>query len=250
MGLLTGKRAIVTGASRGIGQAIVARFAAEGAAVLAAARTRPATLPAGVRWRDCDVAVRGDLEALIAAGVRELGGIDVLVNNAGILVARTLVETSDEEWDRQFAVNVRSVFQACRAAIPVMIAGGGGSIVNLGSISGQVADYGMAAYNATKAAVHMLTRSIAIDHGPQGIRCNAVCPGWIRTDMLQQSFELSADPAAAERAAAALHPVGRLGEPADIAAMAAFLASDEAGFVTGQLYTVDGGLLARSPAAP
>jgi NAD(P)-dependent dehydrogenase (short-subunit alcohol dehydrogenase family) len=250
MALLAGKRAIVTGASRGIGRAIVERLAAEGARVLAGARNRPADLPRGVLWRDCDVARRDNIEALVATARSEFGGIDVLVNNAGILVAKTLVETSDEEWDRQFAVNVRAVFQACRAAIPVMIAGGGGAIVNLGSISGQVADFGMAGYNATKAAVHMITRSVAVDHGPQGIRCNAVCPGWIRTDMLQQSFALSADPKAAEAQAVLLHPVRRLGEPSDIAAMAAWLASDEAGFVSGQLFTVDGGLLARSPAAP
>ncbi len=250
MALLTGKRTIVTGASRGIGKAIVERFAAEGATVLAAARHKPAELPAGVSWRDCDVAKRSDIDALVAQAHQDFGGIDVLVNNAGMLVGKTLVDMTDEEWEQQQAVNVRSVFQACRAAIPIMIAGGGGAIVNLGSISGQTADYGMAAYNATKAAVHLLTKSIAIDHGPQGIRCNAVCPGWIKTDMLEDNFKLFPDPAAAEAAAARLHPVRRLGLPSDIAAMAAWLASDEATFVTGQLFTVDGGILSRSPAAP
>ena len=250
MALLTGKRAIVTGASRGIGKAIVERFAAEGATVLAAARSRPSDLPAGVHWRDCDVARRTDIDALIAQAKRDFGGLDVLVNNAGMLIGKTLVDMTDEEWEQQQAVNVRSVFQACRAAIPLMIAGGGGAIVNLGSISGQTADYGMAAYNSTKAAVHLLTKSIAIDHGPQGIRCNAVCPGWIKTDMLEDNFKLFPDPVAAEREAAQLHPVRRLGLPSDIAAMAAWLASDEATFVSGQLFTVDGGILARSPAAP
>jgi NAD(P)-dependent dehydrogenase (short-subunit alcohol dehydrogenase family) len=248
--LLANKRAIVTGASRGIGRAIVARFAAEGARVMAAARHRPTDLPDGVVWQDCDVAKRADVEALIATAQKTFGGIDILVNNAGTLVDRTIVDTTDEEWDRQFDVNVRSVFYTCRAAIPVMAAGGGGSIVNLGSVSGQVADFGMAAYNATKAAVHLLTRSIAVDHGPQGIRCNAVCPGWIKTDMLRQSFDLVDDPAAAEAAAVKQHPVRRLGRPEDIAAMAAWLASDETGFVTGHLYTVDGGLIARSPIGP
>lgn len=250
MALLTGKRAIVTGASRGIGRAIVDRFAAEGARVMAAARTKPADLPASILWRDCDVGQRRDIDALIAEARREFGGIDVLVNNAGILIGKTVLDMTDEEFDRQFAVNVRSVFQACRATIPVMIEGGGGAIVNLGSISGQTADYGMAAYNATKAAVHLLTKSIAIDHGPQGIRCNAVCPGWIRTDMLKDNFDLFPDPVAAEAQARALHPLQRLGEPSDIAAMAAFLASDDAGFVTGQLFTVDGGILSRPPSQP
>ncbi|MEX2201884.1 MAG: SDR family oxidoreductase [Dongiaceae bacterium] len=248
--LLRGKRAIVTGASRGIGRAIVARFAAEGARVMAAARQRPADLPAGVLWRDCDVTKRADVEALVATAQDALGGVDVLVNNAGLLIEGTVVETSDEDWERQFAVNVRSVFYACRAAIPIMAAGGGGSIVNLGSVSGQLADFGMAGYNATKAAVHLLTRSVAVDHGPQGIRCNAVCPGWIRTDMLQQSFVTAADPVAAEADAAAQHPLRRLGRPDDIAAMAAWLASDQAAFVSGHLYTVDGGLIARSPIGP
>jgi 2-keto-3-deoxy-L-fuconate dehydrogenase len=249
-GLLAGKRAIVTGASRGIGRAIVERFSAEGARVMAAARQRPPDLPAGVVWRNCDVTKRADVETLVAAAHDAFGGIDVLVNNAGLLIEGTLVDTSDEEWERQFAVNVRSVFYACRAAIPIMAAGGGGSIVNLGSVSGQLADFGMAAYNATKAAVHLLTRSIAVDHGPQGIRCNAICPGWIKTDMLQQSFDLAADPVAAEASAAAQHPLRRLGQPADIAAMVAWLASDQAAFVSGHLYTVDGGLIARSPIGP
>jgi NAD(P)-dependent dehydrogenase (short-subunit alcohol dehydrogenase family) len=249
-GLLRGKRAIVTGASRGIGRAIVARFAAEGAKVMAAARRRPGNLPAGVMWRDCDVTKRADVEALVAAARDAFGGVDVLVNNAGVLIDRTIVEMTDEEWEHQYAVNVRSVFYACRAAIPIMAAGGGGAIVNLGSVSGQLADFGMAGYNATKAAVHLLTRSIAIDHGPQGIRCNAVCPGWIKTDMLQQSFELVPDPAAAEAAAVAQHPLRRLGQPEDIAAMAAWLASDQSAFVSGHLYTVDGGLIARSPIGP
>ncbi|MEX0807711.1 MAG: SDR family oxidoreductase [Dongiaceae bacterium] len=249
-GLLAGKRAIVTGASRGIGRAIVDRFAAEGAKVMAAARQRPADLASGVMWRDCDVTKRADVEALVGAARDAFGGIDVLVNNAGILIDRTIVDTTDEEWERQFAVNVRSVFYACRAAIPIMAAGGGGSIVNLGSVSGQLADFGMAGYNATKAAVHLLTRSIAVDHGPQGIRCNAVCPGWIKTDMLQQSFDLVDDPAAAERAAASQHPLRRLGRPDDVAAMAAWLASDQSSFVSGHLYTVDGGLIARSPIGP
>ncbi|MDZ4737866.1 MAG: SDR family oxidoreductase [Rhodospirillaceae bacterium] len=249
-GLLAGKRAIVTGASRGIGRAIVDRFAAEGAKVMAAARHRPDDLPAGIMWRDCDVTKRADVEAVIAAARDAFGGIDVLVNNAGVLIEGTLVDTSDEDWERQFAVNVRSVFYACRAAIPIMAAGGGGSIVNLGSVSGQLADFGMAGYNATKAAVHLLTRSVAVDHGSQGIRCNAVCPGWIKTDMLQQSFALAADPAAAEAAAAAQHPLRRLGRPEDIAALAAWLASDQSAFVSGHLYTVDGGLIARSPIGP
>ena len=127
---------------------------------------------------------------------------------------------------------------------------GGGVIINIGSTSGQLADRSMAIYNASKAWVHGLTRSIAVDHGRDGIRCNAICPGWTATDLVVQAFALADDPAAAEAAAVARHPVGRLGRPEDIAAMAAWLASDEAGFATGQLFTVDGGLTAASPIDP
>ena len=135
----------------------------------------------------------------------------------------------------------------CRAFIPVMPEGG--AIINIGSISGRVADPSMALYNASKAFVHGLTRSIAVDHGPD-IRCNAICPGWIETGMLEAGFAQAGDPAAAEADALARHPVRRFGRPEDIAAMAVWLASDEAGFATGQLFTVDGGLTAASPLNP
>ena len=132
----------------------------------------------------------------------------------------------------------------CRAFIPVMPQGG--SIINIGSISGKVADPSMALYNASKAFVHGLTRSIAVDHGP-GVRCNAICPGWIETGMLEAGFDLSNDPQAARADALARHATRRFGKPADIAAMAVWLASDEAAFATGQLFTIDGGMTAASP---
>ncbi|MEO0750038.1 MAG: SDR family oxidoreductase, partial [Pseudomonadota bacterium] len=124
-----------------------------------------------------------------------------------------------------------------------------GSIINIGSISGQVADPSMALYNASKAFVHGLTRSIAVDHGPK-IRCNAICPGWINTGMLEAGFDLAKDPGAARNDAIARHPVGRFGQPEDIAAMAVWLASDEAAFASGQLFTLDGGMTAASPLNP
>ena len=143
--------------------------------------------------------------------------------------------------------NARGVFNCCRAFIPLMPPGS--SIINLGSISGQVTDPNMALYNASKAFVHGLTRSIAVDHGPD-IRCNAICPGWIETGMLEAGFALATDPGKAKVDALARHAARRFGRPEDIAAMALWLASDEATFATGQLFTVDGGLTAASPLNP
>ena len=169
------------------------------------------------------------------------------MNNAGVQVEKTVVESSDADWDHVMGVNARGVFNICRAVIPAMNAGG--SIINIGSISGKSADPSMALYNASKAFVHGLTRSIAVDHGPN-IRCNAICPGWIETGMLDAGFDLAEDPQVARKDALARHAVRRFGKPADIAAMAVWLASDEASFATGQLFTIDGGMTAASPINP
>ena len=143
--------------------------------------------------------------------------------------------------------NAKGVFQMCRALIPRMAEGG--SIINIGSISGQTADPGLALYNASKAFVHGLTRSIAVDHGPR-LRCNAICPGWIMTGMADAAFAVATNPDVAKEDALARHPAGRFGQPSDIAAMAAWLASDQSGFTTGQCFVVDGGLTAASPLNP
>jgi NAD(P)-dependent dehydrogenase (short-subunit alcohol dehydrogenase family) len=188
------------------------------------------------------------LDVSDAAAVTDLARpIDILVNNAGVQVEKTVVDSLDADWEAVIGVNCRGVFNVCRAFIPVMPKGG--SIINIGSISGQVADPAMALYNASKAFVHGLTRSIAVDHGPD-IRCNAICPGWIETGMLEAGFDQAVDPEAARADAVQRHPVRRFGRPEDIAAMAVWLASDEAGFATGQLFTVDGGMTAASPLKP
>ena len=187
------------------------------------------------------------MNALKAQVTDRFGNLAVLVNNAGVQIEKTIVETSDEDWEVLMGANAKGVFNLCRAFIPMMAERG--SIINIGSISGNTADPGLALYNASKAFVHGLTRSIAVDHGPH-IRCNAICPGWIMTGMADVAFDLADDPAAARRDALARHPAGRFGAPEDIAAMAVWLASDEAGFATGQCYTMDGGMTAASPLNP
>ena len=244
MGLLEGKTALVTGGRQGIGRGIADRFAEEGASVIITGRgARPADLPAHFDWFGCDVSDGAAVEALAA----DVGALDVLVNNAGVQIEKTMLETTDADWDQLMGANAKGVFLMCRAFIPRMSQGG--SIINIGSISGNTADPGLAIYNASKAFVHGLTRSIAVDHGP-AVRCNAICPGWIMTGMADAAFEVAGDPAAAKTDALARHPAGRFGQPSDIAAMALWLASDQSSFATGQLFTVDGGMTAASPLNP
>lgn len=248
MNRLENKTAVVTGGRQGIGRAVVERFVAEGARVLACGRgARPDDLPADVLWETTDVAEHTDVSALADRVVVEFGELSILVNNAGVQIEKTIVETTDADWDRLMGVNARGVFLLCRDCIPLMTRGG--SIINIGSISATTADPGLALYNASKAFVQGLTRSIAVDHGP-AIRCNAISPGWIMTGMADAAFALAHDPVAAKRDALARHPAGRFGEPGDIASLAVWLASDEAGFASGQCYTLDGGLTAASPLNP
>ncbi len=249
-GRLEGKRCIVSGGTKGIGRAIVERFIAEGARVLVTARSQPAQpLPGGdhVAFLAGDAADPAHAEALVAMATARFGGLDVVVNNAGMQIEKTIADTSVEEWDRIFAVNVKGVFLLSRAALPALTAAGGGAIVNIGSYDGFVADPGLAAYCATKGAVHALSRAIAVDHGAQNIRCNVICPGWIKTEMMDAFLNSLPDPETAAGKLDANQPIGRVGQPTDIANMALWLASDEAAFTTGQLFVCDGGLTARSP---
>src|SRR5262249_32722829 len=169
-----------------------------------------------------DVADPADSDRLVTAATDAFGPASLLVNNAGVLVAKTVADSTDDDWDLQVGVNCRGVFNVSRAAIPGMTEHGG-VIVNIRSISGVVADLSSALYNASKAFVHALTRSIAIDHGPQ-VRCNAVLPGWVETDMADEGFDLADDPLAARADAVRRHPLGRFGKPADIANIVAWLA--------------------------
>lgn len=249
MGDMMKKTAIVTGGGRGIGQAIVNRLLAEGMNIVTCGRgSPPADLPVGVIWVQADVATNAGANAIISAVTETFGDLHVLVNNAGVQVEKTVQDSTDEDYDLVMDVNCRGVFNMCRAAIPLMQKSGG-SIINIGSISGVVADPSMALYNASKAFVHGLTRSIAVDHGPH-VRCNAVRPGWIMTAMAEDGFALADDPKAAMADALARHPVGRFGEPADISNIVAWLASDQSAYVSGECFTVDGGMTAASPLNP
>ena len=252
MNRLSGKVAIVTGAARGNGRAIATRLAAEGASVVCAdvREPEPAYDHDAMVFQRADITRSDEIKALVDFTVQRFGRLTTLVNNAGIEIEEgtfTAETLPEDVWDRVINVNLRGVFLCSKYAIAAMRDSGGGSIVNLGSISGFFGEHGMPAYNASKGAVHMLTRSIAVDHGPDGIRCNAICPGWILTDMTTQLFENATDRDAAERHVISQHPVGRFGQPEDIANMALWLVSDESSFASGQFFTVDGGLTATTP---
>ena len=245
------KVVLITGGARGIGRAIVERYLKEGMSVITCGRNnRPDDLDAAVDWYTADVANSEAVEGLRDANISKHGALHVLVNNAGIQIEKTVVDSTDDDWDLLMGINAKGVFNCCRTFIPLMVQSEGGSIINIGSISGRAADPEMALYNASKSFVHGLTRSIAVDHGKQGIRCNAICPGWIMTGMADAAFELADDPEAAQKDALARHYIGRFGQPSDIANMAHWLASDDASYITGQMFTVDGGLTAASPVNP
>ncbi len=250
--LLENKVAIVTGAASGIGEASARRFAREGAMVVVADIRHAKAEAVAQAIRDeqgeavaveVDVADAASVEAMVNAAVAQYGRLDVLFNNAGTLRPGTAVELSVADWDFVMAVNVRSVFLGAKFAVPHMVAQGGGSIINTASISGLHGDGGAICYAASKAAVINLTRALSTDHGPQGVRVNAICPGTIETPPVKR---MMAEPVVLERNVNA-HALRRLGRPEEIAAAALWLASDESSFVSGEAIVVDGGLRAQSP---
>ncbi len=246
---MTKKIAIITGGSRGIGRAIVEKLHSQNYQIITNGRgERPADLADDIVWVQADIAQASEAKRVCDAARTEFGAIDILVNNAGTQVEKTIAESDDADWDLVVNTNCRGVFNMCREALKDMTKSGG-NIINIGSISGVVSDPSMALYNASKAFVHGLTRSIAIDHGPE-VRCNAIRPGWIMTQMAEDGFALANDPEKAMADALARHPVGRFGKPEDIANMVAFLASDESAYLSGECITVDGGMTAASPLNP
>jgi len=250
---LAGKRALISGGASGIGRATALLFAHEGAAValvdLDAAGGQAVVEEirrAGGQalFIPGDVSRDADCQRAVARAVEAWGGLDILFNNAGIIRRASLLETSLEDWERVMAVNVTSVFLLSQAAIPVMQQAGGGVIINTASGWGLVGGPRAAAYCASKGAVVNLTRAMAIDHGPHHIRVNCVCPGDTDTAMLRQEASQLGTAEGEFLAQAAQRPLGRIGQPEDIAQAVLYLASDDAAFVTGAALVVDGGGLA------
>ena len=250
---LKDKVAIVTGAGKGIGQGIATVFSKEGAKVVvvdwdeeAGAKTAEAIRQSGgdAIFVHCDVSNEEQVKAMVQATLDHYGRIDVLVNNAGIGVYKPVLEATSEDWDRCLAVNLKGVFLCSKYVIPHMQAVGKGAIVNISSVHSHATVNGVAPYAASKGGVTALTRNMAIDYGPT-IRVNAIAPGWVLTPLIQSIFDSYDDPAEQQRLVEQRQVMKRIGRPEDIGYAAAFLASDEASFITGTQLFVDGGLTAQ-----
>jgi meso-butanediol dehydrogenase/(S,S)-butanediol dehydrogenase/diacetyl reductase len=247
---LDGKVILLTGAGTGIGRACALAFAQEGASLALIGRRKekleavakecvgsPLIVPA-------DLAKKTEVDRAITETITRFGRLDVLVNNAGILFPGTVEEITEAQWDQTFQLNVKSVWQLSRAALPHFRKTGGGVIINVASVLGINGARKRASYAPSKGAVVLLTKCMAIDHGHENIRVNAICPSFVETDLTAAVIAGAPDPEAVRRERIGVHPIGRLGHPEDIAGLAIFLASDAASWVTGAIYPVDGGYLA------
>jgi NAD(P)-dependent dehydrogenase (short-subunit alcohol dehydrogenase family) len=250
--------AVVTGSASGIGFATACRMAAEGASVAMVGRREPGIQSAAeeasshgtARAYVADVTDAAAIDRALAGITDELGTPDILVNNAGVTIVGSITEITEEDWDRQFAVNLKSVYLVSRALWPGFRRLGRAAVVNMASVGSVWAIPNDAGYCATKAGVLMLTKCMAVDGAADGIRVNCVIPGYVETGMIRGYFDAQPDPDAARRQAIGLHPLGRLGTPDDIAAACVHLCSDDASWVTGTSFTVDGGVTAGLHADP
>ncbi|HEX4486141.1 MAG TPA: SDR family oxidoreductase [Terriglobales bacterium] len=247
---LKGKTAIVTGAGSGIGQACAQAFAREGSRVVLVGRRREylkqtaANIQRDVLICEGDVSKITDVRRVYSQAMERFGGIEILVNCAAVLHAGTAETQTEEEWDETFNINVRGLWLMSREAILPMRKAGGGSIVNLSSVLGLMGARSRAAYSASKGAVTSLTKSMALDLAHEQIRVNCICPGIVETELVADFIRNSPDPELTRKRRTELHPLGRFGQPSDIANMAVYLASDESIWVTGAAMPVDGGYLA------
>ncbi|MDF9799930.1 NAD(P)-dependent dehydrogenase (short-subunit alcohol dehydrogenase family) [Catalinimonas alkaloidigena] len=242
-----GRTAIVTGGSKGIGAASVEVFAREGANVIILdvdeAQGNDVASKAGekVVFIKCDVSKEQEVKAAIAKGVEKFGQINYLVSNAGIQRYSTVTETSEEEWDLVMDINLKSAFLCAKHAIPHMQKIGKGVVVNVSSVQAMISQGNVCPYVTSKTAMIGLTRSIAVDYGPQ-VRCVAVCPGSVDTPMLRWGFEQSPDPEIPYQECVDMHLTKRIAQPIEVGEFIAYLCSDKAAFMTGQAYRIDGGL--------
>jgi meso-butanediol dehydrogenase/(S,S)-butanediol dehydrogenase/diacetyl reductase len=242
---LKNKYAFVTGGAGGIGAAICHRFVREGAIVYSADIAAPAEKVDGVYYVGFDVTSETGVIQTFEALENDVPRLDILVNAAGIEIEKTIEHTSLEEWNRIFAINVTGTFLTSKHALPLLRKSDAASLINFGSYDGFIADPELAAYCATKGAVHALTKAMACDYGPEGIRVNAICPGYVDTPMLQSFFQDAGNIDTLKQAVRDVHPLRTYGTPDDVANLVNWLASDEARYASGQLWVIDGGLTAQ-----
>ena len=249
---IEGKACIVTGAGSGIGRATALRLGEEGGRVVcvdldgeSARETASAIGAERAEAVAADVSDPRAVERYTALCAERFGGVDVVVNNAGVNIPGVFHEVSDEVVDRTLAVNTKGPLYGCRAAIPYMLERGGGSLVNVASVNGLVSEPFLAVYSTSKGAVVMLTKGVALDYAKQGIRCNVICPGWVDTPINHPHAEMLGGLQRVYDTIDSFQPIGRPGEPVEIANVALFLASDESSFMTGAVVSVDGGMTAQ-----